>query len=344
MAEVIVMMEVGSNGVALITISNSPVNALAVPSKNGRFYGGFGMNVFQKVHKKGEISQLPYLDAKKPIVAVVQGLALNGGLELAMVCSFWMPCPCCSSKSSTCLPELSLGVIPGFGGTQRLPRLLGLSKAIDMMLTSKPIISEEGAKLGLIDAIVPPQELLKVARKWALDIAEARKPWVRSLHRTDKIGSLSEAREIINGVLKSSKKRGLSLEEKTEKMLQIFYDSHDFYLLRELENLGPRKGVISQSVKDVVQTLMDDDLVSKDKIETSLRNVSKKLDSELEINNKTHLQLVEKKGRHDSRRRLKLPMKQQTDAHEAANRWTGQWCSNNFPQRNIFTLRRLSLP
>ncbi|KAI3782146.1 hypothetical protein L2E82_12179 [Cichorium intybus] len=308
MAEVIVTMEVGSDGVALITISSPPVNALAVPSKNGRFSGGFDINVFQKVHKTGDICRLPDVsvalvsntieDAKKPIVAAVQGLALGGGLELAMGCHARVAAP----KAQLGLPELSLGVMPGFGGTQRLPRILGLSKAIDMMLTSKPILSEEGAKLGLIDAIVPPQELLKVTRKWALDIAEARKPWVRSLHRTDKIGSLSEAREIINGarqhvkrgfpnlpqhqacldvieedivhggyagVLKSSKKRGLSLEEKTEKMLQIFYDSQDFYLLKELENLGLRKGVISQSVKDVVQTLVDDDLVSKDKIETS---------------------------------------------------------------------------
>nr|GEU87402.1 hypothetical protein [Tanacetum cinerariifolium] len=64
-------------------------------------------------------------------------------------------------------------------------------------------------------------------------------------------------------------KRGLSLEEKREKMLQIFYDSQDFYLLKESEKSGPRKGVISQSVKDVVQSLVDDDLVSKDKIGTS---------------------------------------------------------------------------
>ncbi|KAI3790035.1 hypothetical protein L2E82_02847 [Cichorium intybus] len=205
MAEVIVTMEVGSDGVALITISSPPVNALAVPSKNGRFSGGFDINVFQKVHKTGDICRLPDVsvalvsntieDAKKPIVAAVQGLALGGGLELAMGCHARVAAP----KAQLGLPELSLGVMPGFGGTQRLPRILGLSKAIDMMLTSKPILSEEGAKLGLIDAIVPPQELLKVTRKWALDIAEARKPWVRSLHRTDKIGSLSEAREIING-------------------------------------------------------------------------------------------------------------------------------------------------
>ncbi|KAL3744823.1 hypothetical protein ACJRO7_014001 [Eucalyptus globulus] len=64
------------------------------------------------------------------------------------------------------------------------------------------------------------------------------------------------------------KKRGLSLEEKREKMLQIFYQSEDFFLPKELEKLGPRKGVITQSVKDVVQSLVDDDLVSKDKIGT----------------------------------------------------------------------------
>ncbi|XP_071742358.1 meiotic nuclear division protein 1 homolog [Rutidosis leptorrhynchoides] len=162
-------------------------------------------------------------------------------------------------------------------------------------------------------------------------------------------------------------------------MLQIFYDSQDFYLLKELEKLGPRKGVISQSVKDVVQSLVDDDLVSKDKIGTSiyfwslpscagnqLRNVTKKLESELQSSKNRHVELVEqceslKKGREDSDAReealselkdieqkynnLKKEMGQYADndpaafdamkeaikvAHEAANRWTD----------NIFTLRQ----
>ncbi|KAI3836736.1 hypothetical protein MKW92_036113, partial [Papaver armeniacum] len=81
--------------------------------------------------------------------------------------------------------------------TQRLPRLVGTSKAIEMMLTSKAIMSEEGKKLGLIDAVVSKEELLKVARLWALDIAERRKPWISSLQRTDKLGSLAEARQVI---------------------------------------------------------------------------------------------------------------------------------------------------
>ncbi|GMI89445.1 hypothetical protein like AT4G29170 [Hibiscus trionum] len=120
-----------------------------------------------------------------------------------------------------------------------------------------------------------------------------------------------------------SKKRGLSLEEKREKMLQIFYESQDFFLLKELEKSGPKKGVISQSVKDVVQSLVDDDLVSKDKIGTSvyfwslpscagnqLRNVRLKLESDLQSSKKRHAELVDrcnelKKGREESDEREK---------------------------------------
>ncbi|XP_010244371.1 PREDICTED: meiotic nuclear division protein 1 homolog isoform X2 [Nelumbo nucifera] len=115
-----------------------------------------------------------------------------------------------------------------------------------------------------------------------------------------------------------SKKRGLSLEEKREQILQIFYESQDFFLLRELEKLGPKKGVISQSVKDVVQSLVDDDLVSKDKIGSSvyfwslpscagnlLRNVYRKLEADIESSKKRFSELTEyrnslKKGREET--------------------------------------------
>ncbi|XP_058067588.1 meiotic nuclear division protein 1 homolog isoform X2 [Magnolia sinica] len=115
-----------------------------------------------------------------------------------------------------------------------------------------------------------------------------------------------------------SKKRGLSLEEKREQILQIFYVSQDFFLLRELEKLGPKKGVITQSVKDVVQSLVDDDLVMKDKIGSSiyfwslpscagnqLRNAHCKLESDLASSKKRLAELLEqrdslKKGREES--------------------------------------------
>uniref|UniRef100_A0A1J3D9V2 Peroxisomal fatty acid beta-oxidation multifunctional protein AIM1 n=1 Tax=Noccaea caerulescens TaxID=107243 RepID=A0A1J3D9V2_NOCCA len=231
-----VTMEVGNDGVAVITISNPPVNSLASPiisglkekfqdanqrtdvkaivliGNGGRFSGGFDINVFQQVHKTGDISLMPEVsvelvcnlmeDSRKPVVAAVEGLALGGGLELAMACHARVAAP----KAQLGLPELTLGVIPGFGGTQRLPRLVGLAKATDMILLSKSILSEEGQKLGLIDALVPPGDLLSTSRKWALDIAEGRKPFLRSLHRTDKIGSLSEARAVLKNSRQLAKK------------------------------------------------------------------------------------------------------------------------------------------
>ncbi|KAL0873025.1 hypothetical protein Bca101_022730 [Brassica carinata] len=231
-----VTMEVGNDGVAVITISNPPVNSLASPiisglkekfqdanqrsdvkaivltGNGGRFSGGFDINVFQQVHKTGDISLMPEVsidlvcnlmeDSRKPLVAAVEGLALGGGLELAMACHARVAAP----KAQLGLPELTLGVIPGFGGTQRLPRLVGLAKATDMILLSKSISSEEGQKLGLVDALVPSGDLLSTSRKWALDIALGRKPFLRSLHRTDKIGSLSEARAILMKTRQLAKK------------------------------------------------------------------------------------------------------------------------------------------
>ncbi|XP_050218114.1 peroxisomal fatty acid beta-oxidation multifunctional protein AIM1 [Mercurialis annua] len=238
-----VTMEIGNDGVAVISMSNPPVNALAIPiisglrekfdeatrredvqaivltGKHGRFCGGFDISVMQKVHQTGDASILPDVsvdlvvnlieDCKKPIVAAVEGLALGGGLELAMGCHARVV----AQKTQLGLPELSLGIIPGFGGTQRLPRLIGLPKAIEMMLSSKPITAEEGKKLGLVDVIVPSQELLKVARQWALEIKERRKPWMRSLHRTDKLGSLSEAREILKVARQQAKKTAPNLPQ-----------------------------------------------------------------------------------------------------------------------------------
>lgn len=235
MAKSRVSFEVGIDGVAIITIFNPPVNSLAPPliaglkerfneairrsdvkaivvtGDGGKFSGGFDINVFQKVHDTGDVSLMPDVsvdlmvntieDAQKPAVAAIEGLALGGGLELAMACHARIA----TSKAQLGLPELTLGIIPGFGGTQRLPRLVGLSKALELMLLSKPITSEEGKKLGLVDAIVSSEELLSVSRQWATEIANRSKPWIRSLHRTDKIGSLSEAREVLKKARQQAK-------------------------------------------------------------------------------------------------------------------------------------------
>ncbi|KAF7088812.1 hypothetical protein CFC21_091881 [Triticum aestivum] len=231
-----VTMEVGADGVALITICNPPVNALhpiiiqglkekyaeaadrddvkaiVLTGAAGKFCGGFDINVFTKVHETGDVSLMPDVsvdlvsnmmeDGKKPSVAAIQGLALGGGLELIMGCHARISTP----EAQLGLPELTLGVIPGFGGTQRLPRLVGLPKAIEMMLQSKFITAKEGKERGLIDALCSPDELIKMSRFWALEIANYRKPWIKSLGRTDRLGSLSEARAVLSMARQQAKK------------------------------------------------------------------------------------------------------------------------------------------
>ena len=116
-------------------------------------------------------------------MAAINGVALGGGLEVAMACNARV----CTAGTRLGLPELSLGIIPGFGGTQRLPRLVGLKKATEMMLTSAPIKHDAALKLGLVDEVVSSlDQLLPAARKRAVDMAEGRSARVSSLSRTDR--------------------------------------------------------------------------------------------------------------------------------------------------------------
>ncbi|XP_027329967.1 peroxisomal fatty acid beta-oxidation multifunctional protein MFP2 isoform X1 [Abrus precatorius] len=235
------LMEVGSDGVAIITIINPPVNSLSfdvlrslkesfdqalrrddvqaivVTGAKGKFSGGFDISAFSGLQEAKErpipglISVEIITDtieaARKPSVAAIDGLALGGGLEVAMACNARLSTP----TAQLGLPELQLGIIPGFGGTQRLPRLVGLTKALEMMLTSKPVKGKEAFSLGLVDGLVSPDELVNTARQWALDILSRRRPWIASLYKTDKIEPLGEAREILKFARAQTQKRALNL-------------------------------------------------------------------------------------------------------------------------------------
>ncbi|KAJ7980289.1 Glyoxysomal fatty acid beta-oxidation multifunctional protein mfp-a [Quillaja saponaria] len=235
------VMEVGADGVAVITIVHPPVNSLSfdvlnslkenfdqalrrddvqaivVTGENGKFSGGFDISAFGGIQegkdrpKTGFVSVEILSDtieaARKPSVAAIDGLALGGGLEVGMACHARIS----TTTAQLGLPELQLGILPGFGGTQRLPRLVGLSKSLEMMLTSKPVKGEEACSLGLVDAVVSPNELLNTARRWALDILERRRPWIASLYKTDKIEPLGEAREILKFARAQAQKRAPNL-------------------------------------------------------------------------------------------------------------------------------------
>ena len=103
---------------------------------------------------------------KTPVLAAVNGFALGGGLELAMACHFRIA----SENAKMGLPEVSLGVIPGYGGTQRLPQLIGKGRAMEMIMTAGMISAEEAYRVGLVNHVVPQAELLDFTKSIATKI------------------------------------------------------------------------------------------------------------------------------------------------------------------------------
>jgi enoyl-CoA hydratase/carnithine racemase len=106
----------------------------------------------------------------KPVIAAINGFAMGGGLELAMSCHFRIMVD--DPKATVGLTELNLGIIPGWGGTQRLPRLVGKGTALDMILFSKRIDAKEALRIGLINQISKPEKLMDDALEFARKLAE----------------------------------------------------------------------------------------------------------------------------------------------------------------------------
>ncbi len=166
------------DGIAVITLNNPPVNGLGHPLRSGivdglkkaqadaavkavviigsakAFSGGADIREFN-TPKSGLSPTLPEVNdvqdaTQKPIVAAIGGFALGGGLELALGCHYRVALP----RAQLGLPEVKLGILPGSGGTQRLPRMVPMAEALRMMTTGTPIPAEKAKELGLVDAIV----------------------------------------------------------------------------------------------------------------------------------------------------------------------------------------------
>jgi enoyl-CoA hydratase len=124
--------------------------------EQGRHFSQAGQKTFRS---------LETLD--KPVIAAVNGFALGGGLELALACDIRIA----SAAAKFGQPEVNLGVIPGYAATQRLPRLIGMGNALYLLLTGEMIGAEEALRMGLVQKVVPPEELLAAAQGIAKTIA-----------------------------------------------------------------------------------------------------------------------------------------------------------------------------
>ncbi len=154
-------------------------------AEEGKRFGRLGASVFRKIEL-----------LEKPVIAAVNGFALGGGCELAMACDIRIA----SSKAKFGQPEVGLGITPGFSGTQRLPRLVGPGKAKELIFTAAVIHAEEACRIGLVNKVVEPEELMNECLALAHTIASKAQLAVRY------------SKEAINRGLETDIETGLDIE------------------------------------------------------------------------------------------------------------------------------------
>ncbi|CAN5835318.1 enoyl-CoA hydratase-related protein [soil metagenome] len=138
-------------------IAGADINELSVQSPvSGRDHAMRGQHIFDLIENMG-----------KPVIAAINGFALGGGCELAMACTLRIA----ADTARFGQPEINLGIIPGYAGSQRLPRLIGRGRAMEMLLTGDHVTAAEAHRLGLVNRVVPSAELMAEVRKLATSLA-----------------------------------------------------------------------------------------------------------------------------------------------------------------------------
>src|SRR5438270_5856430 len=221
--------------IAVITINNPPVNALspgvpegiseaidqinaddsvraAVVIGGGRtFIAGADIKEFEKItsgqNQRG-VGLLPLLlkieDSRKPVVMAIHGQAFGGGLEVAMSGHYRVASP----DAQVGQPEVKLGIIPGAGGTQRLPRLAGVAKAVEMCTDGNPVKAQEALALGIVDRLIEG-DLLSGALAFAREVAARPAPKTRERH--EKLGTPEQNAPIFAAAREAARKKARGL-------------------------------------------------------------------------------------------------------------------------------------
>jgi len=193
--------------------ANDDIGAIVITGSEKAFAAGadiseFEQKTFAGVHQEQLITNgwERVTTCRKPVIAAVAGYALGGGCELAMMCDFILA----ADNAQFGQPEITIGTIPGAGGTQRLTRLIGKSKAMEMCLTGRMMDAEEAERAGLVSRIIPVSELVDDAVKTAEKIASFSKPIVEI------------AKESVNTALETTLTEGIKSER------TLFYSTFAF--------------------------------------------------------------------------------------------------------------------
>lgn len=242
------------NDIATITLNRPPANALAshvlkelsnvltdieqdeavkviILHGEGRFFSaGADIKEFTTVESAEQFSELSKVGQEvfekmesfsKPIIAAIHGAALGGGLELAMACHIRIA----TKNAKLGLPELQLGLIPGFAGTQRLPRYVGEAKALEMLLTSEPISGEKAYEYRLVNHVVEEEQLMEMAYQLASKMAKRSPVSVKAAIELVFHGKNGSFRE---GVEKEAKMFGsVFMSEDAKEGIQAFLEKRE---------------------------------------------------------------------------------------------------------------------
>ena len=234
MSDEYVLVERGDEGVATLQLNRPPMNplsqamlaaiadagrdlgadpsvkAVVVTGSEKAFAAGADIKEFGDAETARKISNgfRSAFDAvaaiPRPVIAAIRGYALGGGLELAMACDLRVA----GDTARVGQPEILLGVIPGAGGTQRLPRLIGPARAKELIWSGRQVRADEALAIGLVDRVVPADEVVDAAHRWAADFAKGA------------VAAMAFAKHLIDDTVGRSLSGGLDAE--TEAFAEVF--------------------------------------------------------------------------------------------------------------------------
>jgi 3-hydroxyacyl-CoA dehydrogenase len=216
-------------GIAVVTLNSPPVNALSAPVREGinngikqaiddpevqaivlicdgrTFIAGADITEFGKAPKGPSLfdAQAMIENAPKPVIAAIHGTALGGGLEVALTCHYRVAVP--SAKCG--LPEVNLGLLPGAGGTQRLPRIVGAEKAVEMVTSGQHVGAKKCLEMGLVDELAEEGKLREGAIAFANKIVAEKRPLKKIRDLNDKVEADRGKPEIFEKIRKANARK-----------------------------------------------------------------------------------------------------------------------------------------